>query len=169
MHCFCRFLVIFLIHFIGNDSIYADGIEQASSSSYHDSSSLITSEQLREVATNCRNSIIQIHQHKNQVLKEKQREYSITLGIAAERCEALTRVFQEVQKATHDYKTYMENLQHAQNCSSTHFDEHPMHTTSQPEQGMLNQSSSSVPSNNANQSITQEPLADDQGEPTPLH
>lgn len=98
----------------------ADGSDDALSMSVsaHDSTPvLLSSEQIAQVATHCRHEILQAHQQKALVPKDKMREYAITLGIAAEKCEAITRAFLELQKASQDYQIYQQNLQHAQLCA----------------------------------------------------
>jgi hypothetical protein len=146
---------------------YADGINQPLPAS-KEIGTLLPSDQLAQIATNCRNEIIQAHQLKGQVPKEKQREYSITLGIAAEKCEAITKAFLELQKASQDYSVYSNNLQRAQSCAQGGF-------TANPVEPVYQDSTPGTPDPNvampASAEIQQETLAPTpyEQEPVPLH
>ena len=77
----------------------------------------MTMNQLTHVASQCRQDIISAHQQKTHVSKDHARDYAIALGIAAEKCDKITKVFLDVQKASQDYVIYKENLHRAQEYS----------------------------------------------------
>ncbi len=160
------FFYINMIH-----TVKADGTEDSiNTPPAIDTAALITIDQLSQVATNCRQDVMQAHQYKNQISKDKLREYSIALGIAAEKCEALTKVFLEVQKASQDFNIYTQNLQHAQSYGGNMTEFQGSHA---PESNgfVIHDHSHKMPANSFphENSVMQESLPAENTEPVDLH
>ena len=102
-----------------NTTIHADEYQPTAQNFNASAPPLLTMEQLSQTAMQCRNDIVQLHRQRATIPREQMRDYSIALGVAADKCDAIINVFMEVQKASQDYAIYQNHLQKLQSLAST--------------------------------------------------